>query len=169
MGFKKFTRQAEKPVLPGDIPERAEPETFPTMEPAKKIKIAFLNDSSRIGGAERSLAFLIKNLNPAVFESIVICPKGGPLIEELASQNIKVIARDINHFSRKHRVFNYVVSLFKLLYLIKKLRIDIIHCNTIGAAHWGLPIGIYIIEEDCLPYQKQLLYEIQFICCTEDA
>jgi glycosyltransferase involved in cell wall biosynthesis len=111
------------------------------MEIQKKLRIGFLNDSSRIGGAEKSLAFLIKNLNSSVFESVVICPKGGPLIDELASQNIHVIARDISRFSRKHRVFNYVASLFKLLYLIKKLRIDIIHCNTIGAAHWGLPIG----------------------------
>ena len=51
-------------MLPGDIPKEAELETPPMMEPAKKIKIAFLNDSSRIGGAENSLAFLIKHLNP---------------------------------------------------------------------------------------------------------
>ena len=89
----------------------------------------------------------------------MICPKGGPLVEELRSQRIEVIARDINHFSRKHRVFNYVVSLFKLLYLIKKLRIDIIHCNTIGAAHWGLPIG-YILS-------KRIVCHIRSSCYTK--
>ena len=111
------------------------------MRSQRKIKIAFLNDSSRIGGAERSLALLIRNLNHKLFETLVICPKEGPFIEELERQNINVIPMDINHFSRKHRPFNYIISLFKLLYIIRRLKVDIIHCNSIRAAHWGVPIG----------------------------
>lgn len=110
-------------------------------KPQEKLKVVFLADSATIGGAEHSLTLLVKNLNRQVFETTVICPIKGQLIDELAPAGISVAPMDINYFSRKGRPLKYFLSLLKLIQLLKRLGPDIIHCNSVRAAHWGIPLG----------------------------
>ncbi|MEK6732742.1 MAG: glycosyltransferase family 4 protein [Candidatus Omnitrophota bacterium] len=56
-----------------------------------KTNILFITSATRIGGAERTLLFILKDLNKNLFSLIVIIPGKGMLYDELEKLNIKVI------------------------------------------------------------------------------
>jgi glycosyltransferase involved in cell wall biosynthesis len=115
----------------------------PKSRSARRMRVVVLNDSGRIGGAERALTQLARNLDPDEFEIVVVCPKDGPLSERLANHGIQVITMDLSYFSLKKRssYINYLNSVSQLYRLIKKLRVDILHCNSCRAGHWGVPLS----------------------------
>jgi UDP-N-acetylglucosamine:LPS N-acetylglucosamine transferase len=121
------------------------PETTKITEvrPEGKLRVLILHDSARIGGAEGSLVQLARNLDRSRFEVIVVCPKEGPLVQKLRKDSIHVIPLELSYFSLKTRssYIRYFQSLFRLWRLVNKLRIDIVHCNSCRAAHWGVPLS----------------------------
>lgn len=56
-----------------------------------EANILFVTSASRIGGAERSLIFLLKNLNKDLFSLTVLVPEEGTLYDELKKIGIKII------------------------------------------------------------------------------
>lgn len=112
------------------------------------IKIAYLNPSAEIGGAEKSLIGLLSKLDVSRFKPIVICPKEGPLISELLSitnVTIKIIRIPsiILAIGRKRNVkgvflsllapFLIVPPLFKLVSFTVKGKVKLIHTNGLKA------------------------------------
>lgn len=55
------------------------------------VNILFITSSDRIGGTERVLLFILKNLNKELFLPIVIIPTKGMLYDELKKLNIRII------------------------------------------------------------------------------
>jgi L-malate glycosyltransferase len=108
---------------------------------ANPINIAFINDSSRIAGAEKSLALLVANLPRDRFQSTVICPPGeyeGYLRQHGVES---VIPLRLYHYNRSNGVVRYLASILRLARILRRQRVDIIHCNSYRAAHWGIPLA----------------------------
>jgi glycosyltransferase involved in cell wall biosynthesis len=107
-----------------------------------KRRILYVHHSGGMGGAPRSLAFLIKRLDKSIYEPIVICLWGGPavkLFEEagatvivdtklkpfhgttVSGMNIKIFLKGI--------IYAYPTYL-RAKKVIKELQPDLIHLNT---------------------------------------
>jgi len=87
----------------------------------KKIKVLHITTSLKTGGAETVLVDLIRNLDKASFENIVICFYDGPNGEKLEKLGVKV-------YKIKGLICNYdPIFLIRLFLLIKKIKPDTIH------------------------------------------
>jgi L-malate glycosyltransferase len=109
------------------------------MPESGKTRILFFNDSGRIAGAEKSLALLVANLDPAVYDTRVICPPGA-YPAYLLARGIRVEEASLDYY-KKHRWLGYFRSLLYSLRLVRRFKPDIIHCNSYRAGHWGIPLA----------------------------
>ncbi|MFN4226732.1 MAG: glycosyltransferase [Candidatus Ratteibacteria bacterium] len=83
-----------------------------------KIKIGYLIGSSEIGGTEKMILTLAKNLNKDTFEVIFFCIKGeGKFTKKLRNENFKVYVVNL-----KKNPFSFIT----LFFLIKKENLDIL-------------------------------------------
>ncbi|MED1471924.1 glycosyltransferase family 4 protein [Bacillus salipaludis] len=101
--------------------------------------ILFLHSSSELYGSDRSLLNLIKNIDKKIFAVSVILPENGPLVNELKNiNNVDVVIKNIATLRRKHLsikgliqyAINLIDSLFFLISIIVKKRINIVYTNT---------------------------------------
>jgi glycosyltransferase involved in cell wall biosynthesis len=106
---------------------------------SRRTRVLFFNDSSRIAGAEKSLALLAGNLDPTLFETCVVCPPGA-YGAYLSERGIRVEEAPL-HYYRKNYWLRYFRSLLSSVRLVRRFRPDIIHCNSYRAAHWGIPLA----------------------------
>ncbi len=97
----------------------------------KKIKVTHIIDSLGVGGAERLLLDLCKNIDRQKFEvSIITVVRGGLLIKEFEKLKIPV------HVCRKKTK----LGLFTFLCIhkqLKKQKPDIVHTHLFGGDTWG--------------------------------
>ena len=106
----------------------------------KNIRVAFLNDSARIAGAEKSLALLVQNL-PDRIVPLVVCPPGEYAGFLTASGVSHVRTATVWHYRRASGYLRYMASLVKLARILLKFGVEIIHCNSYRAGHWGIPLA----------------------------
>ncbi|OIJ21730.1 hypothetical protein BKP45_03250 [Anaerobacillus alkalidiazotrophicus] len=101
--------------------------------------ILFLHSSAELYGSDRSLLNLINNINKTQFRITIILPEKGPLVDELKKiNNVEVFIKDIATLRRKHLsiqglfqyTFNFINSLFYLINIIIKKKIDVVYTNT---------------------------------------
>ncbi|RPI25722.1 MAG: glycosyltransferase family 1 protein [Acidobacteria bacterium] len=104
------------------------------------MRILFLNDSSRMAGAEKSLALLAGHLDDGRFEKLVVCPPG-PYADYLREREIHVVESPLHYYARRTGLTRYLCSLLKIARLVGSYRPGIIHCNSYRAAHWGIPLA----------------------------
>jgi glycosyltransferase involved in cell wall biosynthesis len=105
------------------------------------MNIVFVNDSSRIAGAEKSLALLAANLPRDRFRPTVVCPPG-EFEGYLRQAGIEsVVPTRLHHYNRSNGVFRYGASLTRLARILVRSKADIVHCNSYRAAHWGIPLA----------------------------
>lgn len=117
------------------------------------MKILLASTSSEIfSGAVRCLIELADDLNNRGIDVIVTIPKRGDLENELNKRNIKYYYVHEYHSwytSNKHTKNNFlikrmlnVIALFKMIKIIKKEEIDIVHVNSLTAyiAGWAASI-----------------------------
>ncbi|HXK61832.1 MAG TPA: glycosyltransferase family 4 protein [Acidobacteriota bacterium] len=104
------------------------------------MRILFLNDSSRIAGAEKSLALLAEHLDGNRFQKLVVCPPG-EYPGYLRQRGVEVRESQLYYYARRTGITRYIVSLLKAFWLVRSFRPDIIHCNSYRAAHWGIPLA----------------------------
>jgi len=103
-------------------------------------KILYITPSVRLFGARVSLLTLVTNLDKNQFEPIVVCPKKGPLSDELTQKGIKTEFIPIKSF-RKGKYFPLIpITVYKLLKLVKRENIDLIHCNE----DWVNPYAVLV-------------------------
>lgn len=100
-----------------------------------KLKVLIVVYKSEIGGAERVAVSLAKGLNRQKYAPLFCCFKGGILEKEV--QGYKIPVFNLNKSGR----FDFLV-LFKLLNIIKKEKIDIIHTHSFSPNLWGRVAGI---------------------------
>jgi len=106
----------------------------------KNHRVAFLNDSARIAGAEKSLALLVRNL-PGRIAPLVVCPPG-EYAEFLAASGVpNVKTARLWHYTRANGYLRYMATLVRLARILLNFRVEIIHCNSYRAGHWGIPLA----------------------------
>ena len=83
-----------------------------------------------VGGAERVVVALAKEMDKSIFNASVASFKGGPLADELGKENIPVFV-----LGKKGR---FDLSFFlKFVRLLSKEKIDILHTHTFSPNFWG--------------------------------
>lgn len=102
-----------------------------------KIKIAYILPMFAIGGAERIVVDLIKNIDKNKFDIILVCLRDNEARlsywkEELerAGIRIKMMSVDDGHFLH---YFLRVLQIFKLAYFLRKEKTDIVHTHLMSA------------------------------------
>ena len=115
------------------------------MDKVKKTLVSFFSHSSQLGGSERSLLELIKELKEKNISSHVVLPDNGPLEKELAKINTPYdIVRlswwtDLSAKNSQDIDTTWASSLKNLTNYLPKLSLvnpDLIYTNTI-ASPWG--------------------------------
>jgi glycosyltransferase involved in cell wall biosynthesis len=120
---------------------------------SKRIKIAFIEQDSGIGGAEVNLFYLFKGMDKDIFCPTVIVPYKGPLTERLEQMGVKyhVIPRVkfistsvyvsgtkvFNPFAVLYDLFVFLPTILKLNNYLKSERINVVHTNSMLAHMYG--------------------------------
>jgi glycosyltransferase involved in cell wall biosynthesis len=104
---------------------------------AKKIKIVYLIDTFYIGGAERLLLDICKNIDKTKFEvyvAAVVC--GGSLEQEFRQLDI-----DVKVFNKKSKLGFGLIK--QLRAYLKEIQPQIVHTHLFGADTWGRLAAIF--------------------------
>lgn len=103
----------------------------------KTMRIAYVfNQPSFLGGGEISLAELIRSNDKERIEPIVIVPARGEIEEKYRNENIKVIAISFPMLKYSFTGTSFL-AVYRLIQVIKKNRIDIIHTNGSRASFYS--------------------------------
>jgi glycosyltransferase involved in cell wall biosynthesis len=102
-------------------------------------RILFLHTTSEIGGSDVSLVRLVERLDRRDYEACVALPSDGPLVPRLSAAGARVFVMPelFKLTSRRGRLFlaafalNYPRAIWRLVRLIHRERIAIVHTNTI--------------------------------------
>lgn len=102
--------------------------------------ILFIHQSAELYGSDKTLLYLVANLDKNKFFPIVILPNEGPLKVELEKENVKVIIAPVLKLYRKMftpsnllKFFNDYFKGTKTIKAIKKQhKIDFIYSNTLA-------------------------------------
>ncbi len=102
--------------------------------------ILFIHQSAELYGSDKTLLYLVANLDKNKFFSIVILPNEGPLKVELEKENIKVIIAPVLKLYRKmftpRNLLKFINDYFKGIKTIKAIKkdhkIDFIYSNTLA-------------------------------------
>lgn len=100
----------------------------------KKIKVLLLMYCIRPAGAEKVVLSIASNLNRNKYEVVVCTFKNGELYNEFAKLNIPFYI-----LNKKNRVD--IKFIWKLIRLIRKEKIVIIHSHNFSANFWGRLVG----------------------------
>lgn len=107
------------------------------------IKILYFNPSSNIGGAEKSLLDILKNIDRKVYNPVLVIPEDGKLGEKARSLNLEVLIiklpRVVILSGRQGNIKNAIVTIlmllsipvaiFRITRLIKSSGASIVHTN----------------------------------------
>ena len=100
-----------------------------------KIKVLFLHGITAIGGAERELVSIIRELDHDRFDPVVVCSDQGPLIQELKLIGVRTVILPLPAW-RKVRYFPFLPSAtYRLYRFLKKENFQLLHVNDI----WWVP------------------------------
>ena len=105
--------------------------------PDGKQRVLFVSDGGdRIAGAERSLLYLIEQLDRSRFECCTALGSDGELASELRRQGVEVaivpmhaIDRTINPARLCAHLLHFVTGVLRVAWLIRRWRIDVVHSN----------------------------------------
>ncbi|MGH7771208.1 MAG: glycosyltransferase family 4 protein, partial [Candidatus Binatia bacterium] len=101
--------------------------------------VLYLQSTSEIGGSDISLLRLIEKLDKTRFRPHVVLPSDGPLVEALKMQQCKVsiLKEMLKLTTRRGKLYflryilNYPRAAWKILRIIRRERIDLVHTNTL--------------------------------------
>lgn len=91
-------------------------------------RVLYVNTPTYLGGAEISLLTLMKYLDPVRFVPVLLTTAGGALSRRAEQDGIHVTIHSFPWFS-KRRPWEYVLSISRLMSLIRAGRIDLVHTN----------------------------------------
>jgi glycosyltransferase involved in cell wall biosynthesis len=104
------------------------------------MKILFYNHTGKVSGAERMLLLVLAGLDRSRFESIVLCPKDGPLIETVRGSGLRTEVcptLEARFTLRIDRLVKYLVSFWLVMRKVRRTVVeinpDLVHANSIRA------------------------------------
>jgi glycosyltransferase involved in cell wall biosynthesis len=112
-------------------------------------KILFLNLYTEMGGGEQALLSLLKGINKVLFQPVLLVNKDGPLLREATRAGIKSLIIPFRILTRKkyfnlyYILIDFIASL-RILYYIKRNKIDLIHCGDLFSLVLFIPVRIFI-------------------------
>ncbi len=128
------------------------------------MKILFYNHTGKVSGAERLLLMILSRLDRENFQSLVLCPKDGPLVQmveelDLAAETLPEL--NARFTWRPNCLVRYLRSFLTLARALRarvaNSKPDVIHANSIRAglaatvATFGLGIPVVWHLHDLLP------------------
>jgi glycosyltransferase involved in cell wall biosynthesis len=109
----------------------------------KTINILYLeHHSSIIGGGQISLMQLMKNLDKRKFNPILICPEKGDLAAEAKKHHIQTIFIPLPSL-KALKVVTVFQSFRKLLNIIKKERVALLHANSSRSMMYAMLLRLF--------------------------
>ncbi|MFP5504552.1 MAG: glycosyltransferase, partial [Candidatus Sericytochromatia bacterium] len=116
-------------------------------QPPAKARILYLDHTSHLGGAERSLLDLLERLDRDRLEPILATSGGGPLVDRARALGIEVMVMSVGDKAlelsreawqdRPWRVLwqarGFAREIARLVRLVRARRIEAIHTNTLKA------------------------------------
>lgn len=110
------------------------------MTPGLQTRVAYVNHTGRVSGAERVLINMVRGLDRSVYEPFVICPTDGELTTLLQAEEVACVAVPAvqARFSwRPRQLLRSFVSLARAVSALRRtlawLDPDIVHANTLRA------------------------------------
>jgi glycosyltransferase involved in cell wall biosynthesis len=102
---------------------------------AGKTKILYVSHSARLAGAEISLLTLLRHLDPALFEPVLILPSEGPLLEEVERLRLKTYISPLERWIRSSwrrpdRAGGLAERIRRVARIIEEERPRIVQTNT---------------------------------------
>ena len=140
-------------------------------------RVLFVHHSSQAGGAEKSLLDLISCLSKE-WATLIACPGGGPLVEQLEAAGGHVVPVPITRFKRTAcpiQLMRYFLAwrrgMRALEAIIKDADVDIIHSNSTtahlyagaAAAHCRIP-SVWHIRDTAIPGLARLILPTASAC-----
>ena len=113
----------------------------------KRKKIIFLSHSSKLAGAERSLLTIAELMNKGEYESMVVCPDKGALVERVVGRNVPYRVSPMLKWVYPSAMVDRIMKLSPLSELMIKLQeeklyqviedfgCDVLVSNTITIRH----------------------------------
>ncbi len=103
----------------------------------KSFNILYLANSGEIfGGGQVSLLGLLERLNKKRFKPLVVCPSKGSLVDELKRTGIETEIIKMETL-RELNIFSWMKTINRLVRLIRKEKIDLVHSNGSRATIYG--------------------------------
>ncbi len=137
---------------------------------SEKIKVLFLTYHSEMGGGETILLSLIGKLDRSKFEPVVVVPKKGQLTSQLKKQNVKTYIVPLSGYLIRTFFIPGMspISAYRFYKIIKKIRPDIIHLNSLNLAMYALLpriLGIPVVATahgswDCIYFYQDIINEV---------
>jgi glycosyltransferase involved in cell wall biosynthesis len=110
------------------------------MSATRQTRVAYVNHTGAVSGAERVLINMVRGLDRATYEPIVICPLDGDLARMLKTEDVACVALPAVYARftwRPDRLWKAVVSLTRAIIALRttlsKLNPDIVHANGLRA------------------------------------
>ncbi len=96
-----------------------------------KINLLYIINSLTLGGAEKQVVTLLNHLDKERYHVVVCCIRsGGPLEDEIRDENVEVIYL-------RMRLRYFFIAIYKLVRLMKKKNIQIVHTHLYTSSFWG--------------------------------
>ena len=109
-----------------------------------KSKIMYLTHTAKVGGAEKSLYNLIKNIDDKQYYPILVCGEDGELADMVRDLGVEVHIIPMKQINTKYKIggiFRLISTSIDLRKFIKDNHIDIVHNNTYRARFFGTISG----------------------------
>lgn len=109
-----------------------------------KIKIMYLSHTAKMGGAEKSLYNLIKNIDKEKFEPILVCGESGELTDSIKKLDVETHIIPMMQINTKYKIkgiYRLIKTSIKLKKFIEFKNIDVLHNNTYRARFYGTIAG----------------------------
>jgi glycosyltransferase involved in cell wall biosynthesis len=128
------------------------------------MKILFYNHTGKVSGAERMLLMVLAGLDRSRFESIVLCPKEGSLVESVRATGLRTEVcptLEARFTMRIDLLAKYLLSFWQVISKVRttvaEIQPDLVHANSIRsglvatAATLGLGTRVVWHLHDILP------------------
>ncbi|MED4046587.1 glycosyltransferase family 4 protein [Priestia aryabhattai] len=106
---------------------------------SKALKVAFVDHSSLMGGAEYSLYHLLNRLNYQKYEPYLIIPENSELEAKLKKNTY--INYTYHPLSSTKKILQFVVGIISLARKLRLNKIEIVHTNSYRGSLYGLIAG----------------------------
>lgn len=118
------------------------------------MRILYVHGVAQIGGAERELLTWLKFLDRERFQPYMVCPNDGPLPIRLNDLQIPYVSFFLPAWRNWLQVFWRPLAILRLIKVIQRWHIDVLHVND----YWWAPLGILagrLTGRPCLVHVRQ--------------